>query len=118
VSFFAGPPTPQDPICQVGTPNFGRIHRVKTSHAMKTRARPIHWFIFRLDSMQTMKLASIELAGLRFNRLSLFPHLFQEGIDRNLKLVPEQIDQRVFCGAAFGGDAVLCKNRAGGWVCP
>ncbi len=50
-AFLAGSTTSQELLCQVGTPSLGRIQRVKTSHATKKSASPIHWFIFKLILM-------------------------------------------------------------------
>src|SRR6266852_6137797 len=41
------------------------------------------------------------ISGLRLD-LALFPHLLHEGFDRHLKLVPEQLDERIFATGSFG----------------
>ena len=53
---------------------------------------------------------------MRFGGLALFPHLLQEGFDRHLKLVPEQIDECIFGAGAFvafrdfGCGSLGCKD--------
>ena len=53
---------------------------------------------------------------MRLDRLALFAHLLQEGFDRDLELVPEQIDECVFGSGDFGcgslGSGSLERSQA------
>lgn len=118
--FLAGSPTSQPLLRQVGTPNFGRSHCVRTSQTIKTRANPIHWFMctlivgqggdwgmplqverFCIEPGSSIESRSPMIGSLtRVQQLAVLLHLFEKRVDGEVRLLVEE----VYEGIVGGGD--------------
>jgi hypothetical protein len=75
------------------TPRFGRTPPVTMSHKPRERnaaAESIKWPFMQGEAAT----ASLRLGCFQY--LSLFPHLFEKGVDRYLGLMAKQVEEGVF----------------------